>query len=89
MDRKGGGIITETEAREILGVRSAYPLHDRDYQLEFVLGMWFHTRDLAGKPTPLEVDLTLPDWPEHRRADLVLMLGRREQLAFPSLAIAA
>jgi hypothetical protein len=86
MDRNGC-IITPTEAREILGI---YPLHDRDHQLEFVLGMWFNTRDIAGKPTPFEVDLTLPDWPSHRRADLVQMLERRGQLAFPSsLASAA
>lgn len=62
-----------------------YPLHHGDYFLEFVLGMWFNTRESHGKPTPREVELTLPNWPAARRAQLIEALGRNEQLAFPSV----
>lgn len=63
-----------------------YPIHDRDFHLEFVLGMWFNTRHLVGKPTPLEATLTLRSWPAHRRAQLLATLTRNNQLqTFPSL----
>jgi hypothetical protein len=78
--------ITKADAHAVWV--GSYPIHDKDGELEFVLGMWFNTRDLVGKPTPAEVDLTLPAWPEERRGHLISILGRTEQLVFPSLEVA-
>lgn len=57
-----------------------YPLHDHDGELEFVLGMWFNTRALVGKPTVAEVAATLPHWPADRRQQLVETLARNKQV---------
>lgn len=65
-----------------------YPIHDKDGYLEFVLGLWFHTRHLVGKPTIREIDETLPDWPLSRRGDLFRILARNGQvIIFPEIAL--
>lgn len=63
-----------------LDLTSAYPLHDKDGELEFVLGMWFHTREIVGVPTVQEVVATLPDWPAARRQELIETLARNRQV---------
>lgn len=57
-----------------------YPLHDDDGHLEFVLGMWFHTRDLVGKPCFVEAVMTLPEWPSARFHELWDALERTNQV---------
>lgn len=57
-----------------------YPLHDKDGELEFVLGIWFHTRELRGKPTVAEVAETLSHWPAERRQELLQALAKHGQV---------
>lgn len=64
-----------------LDIAPEYAIHDRDHFLEFVLALWFHTRELRGVPTKEEVALTLSDWPSERRAQLVEKLARHGQVA--------
>lgn len=51
---------------------SPYPLHDKDGYLEFVTGMWLHTRAISGPPCALEVFLTLTGHFPEDRIDLVI-----------------
>jgi hypothetical protein len=62
-----------------------YPLHDKDGFLEFALGLWFHTRAIAGKPTQGEVRQTLmPFGWSHARIEKVLAtLARNNQVEVP------
>jgi hypothetical protein len=48
----------------------AYAIHDKDGHLEFLLGMWLHTWNIAGPPTEHEATVTLADWSPARRARL-------------------
>ena len=57
-----------------------YPLHDKDGELEFILGMWFWTRASHGKPTVAEVVATTPDWPVARRQELLQILAKNGQV---------
>ena len=58
-----------------------YPLHDNDGYLEFVLGLWFHTRHLWGMPSRLELELATPGWTGARREQLMCTLVRTSQVA--------
>jgi hypothetical protein len=59
-----------------------YPMHDRDGFLEFALGLWFHTRHIAGKPTRDEIQRTLPpEFPKARLDQLFTILEKTGQLA--------
>lgn len=58
-----------------------YPLHDKDGYLEFVLGMWFNTREIAGMPTFVEAVLMFAEWPSERFHELWLALVRNKQVA--------
>ena len=57
-----------------------YPVHDKDGELEFLLGMWFWTRAIAGKPTVAEVVESTPDWPHERRQELIEILAKNGQV---------
>ena len=57
-----------------------YPVHDKDGELEFILGIWFNTRAIAGKPTVAEVVATTPDWPPARRQELIQILAKNGQV---------
>jgi hypothetical protein len=39
-----------------------YPIHDKEGHLEFVLGMFFNTRQLVGLATEVEIRKLTPDW---------------------------
>lgn len=58
-----------------------YPLHDKDGFIEFVTGMWLHTRELVGPPTVREVAATFPHFSAERRQQLLELLARRHQVA--------
>lgn len=77
-------IMSTDDARAELGMADEYPIHDREGLLEFVLGMWFNTRELAGKPTLDEVRSTLIarfGWPHQRVEQLMPTLRRNGQVA--------
>jgi hypothetical protein len=64
---------------------AAYRLHDRDGFLEFATGMWLHTESTHGKPSALEVKLTLRDplvrFPRARQEKVLDLMKRYGQLA--------
>jgi hypothetical protein len=61
-------------------VDDSYPIHDKDHQLEFILGMWFHTRATHGVPTEREIRASLPKWPRSRFKELLAILARHGQV---------
>ena len=42
--------------------------------LSFILGMWHHTRALAGAPGFDEAKIILSDWPKRQRIDAIIWL---------------
>jgi hypothetical protein len=55
--------------------------------LAFLFGMWFHTRELVGKPTRAEAEQAMADLPPRMREDVIEMLGSHNQLALPDLSL--
>lgn len=60
---------------------------DETAYVAFLLGMWFHTRELVGKPTRTEAEKAMADLPPRMREDVIEMLGGLNQLALPSLEL--
>lgn len=60
---------------------------DETAYVSFLLGMWFWTRDLVGKPTRAEAEELMADLPPLMREDVIEMLGSLNQLALPPLEL--
>jgi hypothetical protein len=58
-----------------------YPLHDKDFYVEFVTGMLLHTRELRGPADPTEIWALFPKWPMERRVTLLQLLHKHGQVA--------
>jgi hypothetical protein len=58
-----------------------YPLHDKDFYVEFVTGMLLHTRELRGPADAAEVWALFPAWPVQRRVSLLQLLHKHGQVA--------
>lgn len=57
-----------------------YPIHDKDGFIEFVTGVWFHTREIAGPPTIAEIRETLHNFPAERQNEVIMLLDRHGQV---------
>lgn len=57
-----------------------YPLHDKDGYVEFITGMFLHTRELRGPADSTELLALTRDWPTARRVDLLKVLHKHRQV---------
>jgi hypothetical protein len=67
-------------AQEAAAVEAPYPLHNKDGYVEFITGMFLHTREQRGPADSTEVWALTKGWPIARRVALLQLLHKHGQV---------